>query len=107
MVRMARRVHPVALEPLAILLEVFPDGRHDDRAFSEQSQGVGDVGGDAAPPSDQAVDQEGQAEAIEPVGQDVVAKAAGEGHQVVEGDGTGQDEVHADCVRARVSAKGG
>ena len=69
-----------------VVLEIHTDGRHQARAPAEQRQGVGDVGGNAAALDGHRLDQEGEADVVELVGQEVVLEVARELHEIVEGD---------------------
>ena len=55
-----------------------------------------DVGRAAAPAHLEVVDQERQRDLVELVDDERVGELAGEGHQVVGGDGTGDDERHGE-----------
>ena len=54
-------------------------------------------GADAAPAYVEGVDQEGERDRVQLVGDQLVGEAAGEGHQVVGGDGAGDCDTHGGC----------
>jgi hypothetical protein len=86
----AAAVDAEALEPTPILGGIGTRSREDRARLAQQRQRVGVVGGDAAPPPLEAVDQEAQVQDVDLVGHDVVAKAAVEGEDVIEGDRPGR-----------------
>ena len=89
-----RRVDAGRLEPLPVLAEVLAGRRHQQRPLAEQRQRVGDVRRAAAAPLVHRVDEEAQADAVHVLRQEVLGELPRKRHQVVEGDRTGDDDVH-------------
>ena len=89
-----RGIYPMLLQPGAVLAEVLSHGAHHARALAQERQVVGDVGRTPAPLPSHLVHQKTDGEVLDLVGQDVLGEAAREGHQVVIGDRTGDDDVH-------------
>lgn len=87
-------VHAVCFQPVAVRREVGPDRAEQERVQAERPQAVGDVGRGAAVPYPEVVDEEGQRDVGQLVGQQLVGEAPGEGRQVVGGDGTGDGDAH-------------
>ena len=83
----------MGLEEAPVVGEVVTGGGDDARRHAEQSQGVGDVAGATAALLAHLLDQEGDVDHVQLVGQDVVLEVAGEDHDVVEGQGAGDDHV--------------
>jgi hypothetical protein len=98
-------VHPVALEPRAVVgVEVLPDRADQDRVEAELPEPEADVGRHAAAADLELVDEERQAHPVELVGDELLGEAAGEGHQVVGRDGAGHGDAHG---RSSIGGGGG
>ncbi len=87
-------VHVVALQPAAVLGEVRAGRADQDRAQAEHAHAEGDVRRDAAAADVEGVDQEGQRHGVQLLGDQLVGEPAGEGHQVVGRDRTGDGDTH-------------
>jgi hypothetical protein len=74
--------------------EVLTGGRHQERPFAEQRERVRDVRRAAATPLVHRIDQKAQADAIHVLRQEVLGELPRKRHQVVVGDGSGDDEFH-------------
>jgi hypothetical protein len=86
-----RRVDARRLEPPAVVIEVLSCRAHQPRSFAEQRQRIRDIGRAAAPPLVHRVDEKAQAHALHVLRQEVLCELPREGHQVIEGDGTGHN----------------
>ncbi len=89
-----RAVHAVPLQPGAVVDEVLADGPHQQRVQAQAGQAEGDVRRHPAPADLQVVDQERQCHPVESLGDQAVAEAAPERHQMVGGDGSGDSDTH-------------
>lgn len=87
-------VDAVPVEPVAVLGEVGTRGADQDRLRAELAHAEGDVRADAAPAYVEVVDQEGERDRVQLVRDELVGEAAGEGHEVVGGDGAGDCDAH-------------
>ncbi len=87
-------VDAVPVQPGAVLVEVGTRGADQDRPGAELSHAEGDVGADSAAPYVQLVDQEGERDRVQPVRDELIGEPAGEGHEVVGGDGAGDCDTH-------------
>lgn len=89
-----RGVDAVPVEPGAVLVEVEARGADEDRLGAELAHAEGDVRTDASPAHVEVVDQEGERDRVQLVRDELVGEAAGEGHEVVGGDGAGDCDAH-------------
>lgn len=87
-------VDAVPVEPGPVLVEVRAGRADQDRTGAELTHAEGDVRGYAAPAYVQLVDQEGERDRVQLVRDELVREAAGEGHEVVGGDGAGDCDAH-------------
>lgn len=87
-------VHAVVLQPDPVRLEVGADRAHESGTEPEDTEPEGDVRCHSAAPDLQVVGEERQGDPVEPVGEQLLAEPAGEGHQMVGGDGTGDSDTH-------------
>ncbi len=87
-------VDAVPVEPGPVLVEVEAGGADQDGLGAELAHAEGDVGADAAPAYVEVVDQEGERNRVQPVRDELVGEAAGEGHEMVGGDGAGDCDAH-------------
>ena len=87
-------VYAVGFQPCAVGAEVVPGRGHHQGTAAQQPQVIGDVGGSSAPLLVHGFDQEAQADVVQLVGQDMVGKFAGEGHEVIVGDGACDNNFH-------------
>jgi len=88
----ARGVHPLALQPLAIVAKIRAGRGHDAWPFAQQGQVVGDVAGAASPLLAHGIHQETEADGLDLLWQNVVREVAWKRHQVVVGQGTGDND---------------
>ncbi|MDQ1020190.1 hypothetical protein QFZ43_006739 [Streptomyces afghaniensis] len=89
-------VDAVPVEPGPVVVEVRARGADQDRAGAELSHAERDVRGDAAAADVELVDQERQRDRVQLVRYELVGEAAGEGHEVVVGDGAGDCDAHGE-----------
>lgn len=83
------------VEPGAVFVEVREVGGTDqDGSGAELAHAEADVRADTAPAHVEVVDQEGEGDRVELLGDQLVGEAAGKGHQVVGGDGAGDCDSH-------------
>ncbi len=95
-------VDAVPVQPRPVLVEVGARGADQDRPGAELAHAEGDVRGDAAPAHVELVDQEGERDRVQLVRDELVGEAAGEGHEVVGGDGAGDCDAHdVDSLQGR------
>ncbi len=87
-------VDAVPVEPGPVLVEVRAGRADQDGGGAELAHAEADVGRDPAAPDVELVDEEGERDRVELVGDELVGEAAGEGHQVVGGDGAGHGDGH-------------
>ena len=88
-------VHAVPVEPGAVLVEVVARRRRPGSARCRAAPMPKQMfGADTAAPDVELVDQEGEGDRVQLVGDQLVGEAAGEGHQVVGGDGAGDCDTH-------------
>jgi hypothetical protein len=87
-------VDAVPVQPGPVLVEVEARGPDQDRLGAELAHAEGDVGADAAPADVEVVDQEGQRDRVQLVRDELVGESAGEGHEVIGGDGAGDCDAH-------------
>ena len=99
-------VHAVPLQPRAVVGEVVARAADQHRAEPEPAQAEAHVGGDAAAPDLEVVDQERHRQLVELLDDEGVLELPAEGHQVVGGDGPG-DQQGASRFRARRERLGG
>ncbi len=95
-------VDAVAVEPGPVLVEVGARGADQERTGAEQPHAEADVGGDTSPADVQVVDQEGERDRVQLIGDQLVGESAGEGHEVVSGDGAGDCDTHGETAPAEV-----
>jgi hypothetical protein len=77
-------IDTVFFQPYAIFFEILAHGSHNPWMLPQQCQGIGNVGGNAAKLARHGIDQEGQADFLQPLRQDLLLEHTGEGHQVIE-----------------------
>ncbi|MGX1300415.1 hypothetical protein RKD35_001903 [Streptomyces albogriseolus] len=87
-------VDAVPLQPGPVLVEVEAGRADQDRAGAELAHAEGDVRGHPAATHVEVVDQEGQRDRVQLVRDELVGEPAGEGHEVVGGDGAGDCDAH-------------
>ena len=87
-------VHAVPVEPGAVLVEVGARGADQDRVRAELPHAERDVRADTAPADVEVVDEEGEGDRVQLIRDQLVGEAAGEGHEVVGGDGAGDCDTH-------------
>jgi hypothetical protein len=87
-------VDVVPLEPGPVVGEVGTHRADQDRAQAELAHAERDVAGHAAAPDHQVVDEEGQRDLVQLVGDELVGEPAREVHQVVGGDRAGDGDLH-------------
>lgn len=75
------------------------DGSHDGGFLTKQGQTVGDVGCTPTTMPVQRLNQEAEADLIDLFGDDVLAKVAWKGHQIVVRNRTGDDDAHILVLR--------
>lgn len=91
-----RGVDAMAVQPGPVFVEVETRGADQDRRGAELAHTEGDVRAYAAPAYVQIVDQEGERDRVQLVRDELVGEAAGEGHEVVGGDGAGDCDAHGE-----------
>ncbi|GAA3010686.1 hypothetical protein GCM10017559_36530 [Streptosporangium longisporum] len=87
-------VDAVTLQPGAVVGEVRADRADQDGPQPQAAHAEGDVCRAAATADLQVVHQERQGHPVELLGDELVAEAPGEGHQVVGRDGAGDGDAH-------------
>lgn len=87
-------VHAVPVEPGAVLVEVGARGADQDRVRAQLPHAERDVRADTAPADVEVVDEEGEGDRVQLIRDQLVGEAAGEGHEVVGGDGAGDCDTH-------------
>ena len=80
-----------------VVVVVGADGGDEAGALAQHSQGVGDVAGGAAEVLAEAGHGEAEVDLVGALRDDVVAEASGEGHYAVDGEGTGNQDLHLGC----------
>ncbi len=90
-----RAIDPVRLEPRAIFAKILANRPDQEGSLPQESQIVGDVGSGSTSAPGERIDQERHAQDVHLVRQDVIAKPAGENHDVVIGDRTGDENPHS------------
>jgi hypothetical protein len=88
------RIDAFFLQLEAIDFKILPHRCPEVRESTQQSHGVSDVGRNPTRHAGHRIDQERQTDRIQPVWQDVILEIAGEGHQIVECDRAGQQDIH-------------
>jgi len=81
-------------QPRPVLVEVRARRADEDRPCAQLAHAEGDVRTDSAPAYVEVVDQEGQGDRVQLVRDELVGETAGEGHEVVGGDGAGDCDTH-------------
>jgi hypothetical protein len=89
-----RAVDAVPLEPAAVVGEVLTGRADQHRTQPEAAQAEAHVGGHSPAPDLEVVDQEGDRDLVELVDDQGVLEPSGEGHQVVGGDGSADQQGH-------------
>lgn len=87
-------VDAVPVKPGPVLVEVGARGPDQDGRRAELAHAEGDVRAHAAPAYVQIVDQEGEGDRVQLIRDQLVGEAAGEGHEVVGGDGARDSDTH-------------
>lgn len=87
-------VDTVPVQPGAVLVEVGARGPDQDRTGTELAHTERDVRADPSPADVEVVDQEGEGDRVQLIGDQLVGEAAGKGHEVVGGDGAGDCDTH-------------
>ena len=87
-------VYTMTLQPGAVVGEVRPDGTDEHRLQSQHPHAEGDVRRDASAPDLEGIHKKGQGDPIELVRDQRVGKPTREGHEVISGDGSGDDDIH-------------
>jgi hypothetical protein len=81
-------------QPGVVLREVGPDRADEDGPEAQQAQPVRHVGAGSAAVLDEVVHQEGERDVLHLALDELLDELPGEGHQVVGGDGAGDDDGH-------------
>ena len=90
----AARVDVVPLQPGLVVGEVGTDRSDQHRAQAQTAHAERDVGGDTTPTDLEFVDQEGQRDLVQLVGDERVGEPTREGHEVIGRDGPGDEDSH-------------
>lgn len=87
-------VDAVPVQPGAVLVEVGARRADQDRAGAELPHAEADVRAHTASADVEVVDKEGEGDRVQLVRDQLVGETAGEGHEVVGGDGAGDCDTH-------------
>src|SRR5271168_1189514 len=90
-------VDTVAIQPGAVIGEVFSDGADQEGMLAQETEIKGDVGPCSSPQAGQGVDEERHAQDVHLVGQDMVTKPAWKDHDVVVSDRASDKNAHSAC----------
>jgi len=85
-------VDPVPLQPGAVVGEVVTGRTDEHRPQAQPAQAEAHVGGDTAPADLEVVDEEGDRELVQLLDHEGVLEPSPEGHQVVSGNGPGNEQ---------------
>ena len=85
--------HARRLEPVAIVTEVLSRRPHQPRPLAKQGQRVRDVRRASAATLVHRVNEEAQTDAMHVLRQEVLGELARKRHQIVVGNGTGDDDA--------------
>jgi hypothetical protein len=99
-------VDAVRPQPAAVVGEVDTGRAHKHGFEAEPAEGEGDVGGDTSPADLQVVGEEGQRDLVELFGDQLLGKASGIDHQMVDGDGSGDGDAHVVVLLESAGAGG-
>ena len=93
----ARGINPLVFEPALIIAKILACRAEQIGLRPEQAQAVGNVGGAASALAAHRVHQETHAQGVQLVRQDMIGKVAGEGHDVIIGQRSGNNDSHRSC----------
>ncbi len=96
-------VDAVSLQPGAVVGEVLAGGADQHRTQAQATESEGHVGGHAASPDLEVVDEERQGDLVELVDDEGVGELPTEGHQMVGRDGSGDQQGHGTEPYPRVA----